>query len=119
MICCMYIYVYVHSKTGSNICIYIYIYIKNRTRKMMCLCCDINRTCLLRADRVECEWIIDVRCGYIYKALKQKNKRVCVVCADEKTEEIKSGCVVMHAVESVCVCTGGCLSVRCCICAVF
>jgi hypothetical protein len=38
-----------------------------------------------------------------------------------KTEEIRSGCVVMHAVESVCavcVCIGGCLSVRCCICAV-
>jgi len=27
---------------------------------------------------------------------------VCVVCAVMKTEEIKSGCVVMHAVESVC-----------------
>jgi hypothetical protein len=34
-----------------------------------------------------------------------------------KIEEIESLCVGMHAVESVCamcVCTSGCLSVRCC-----
>jgi hypothetical protein len=81
--------------------IYIYIY-KTEPEKMMCLCCDINQTCLLRADRVECEWIIDVCCGYIYKVLKQKNKRVCVVCAVMKIEEIKSGLCCHACSESVC-----------------
>jgi hypothetical protein len=60
-ITCVCIYIYVHSRTGSNICIYIH----NRTRKMMCLCCEINPTYLLRTDRAKCEWIIDVCGGYI------------------------------------------------------
>jgi hypothetical protein len=75
---------------------------------MMCLCCDINQTCLLRADRVECEWIIDVCCGYIYKVLKQKNKRVCVVCAVMKIEEIKSG-LCCHACSGIRVCRWVCV----------
>jgi hypothetical protein len=75
----------------------------------MCLCCDINRTCLLRADRVECEWIIDVCCGYIYKVLKKKNKRVCVLCCHENRRNKKWVCCHACSGIRVCACVKKCM----------